>query len=352
MQMSPDSWKERAHYNPFMPPSILRLSTALVLVLCTSIAFPATTRAETNRVPDPADTPYDLINAVNVLRASYGLPPYSVNSILMAAAQGHADYMAATGKVSHTGAGGSSATDRLLALGYPLAGDLSLGGFRSENVTSGNEGMTAQDAVNRWTGDALHLNTMISPDLTEIGAGVTVNRGRVYYVIDCARPIDSGVPQVAEAPDAGGPTPVPGVSGIIIPVEVVTPNADGDVIHEVKAGQSLWEIAISYNTRIDEIKQLNNLFDNQIYPGSRLLIKRGVLLTATAPVDSPTPGTAFSLTPIPTVTGTVVVPTLTRRPAGVPATSASSQTLQIAIGILALAVLGGGVVAWWGSKKK
>ena len=65
-----------------------------------------------------------LIDAVNALRSSHGLASYSINSALMAAAQAHADFMAVTGKASHTGLGGSSVTERLLAAGYPLAGGL------------------------------------------------------------------------------------------------------------------------------------------------------------------------------------------------------------------------------------
>ena len=246
-------------------------------------------------------------------------------------------------------------TERLLSLGYPLAGDLSLGGFRSENITSGSERMSAQEAVNRWTGDAPHLNTMISPDLTEIGAGVTINNGRVYYVIDCARPTDSSVPQpvgTAVSNSPADPTLPPGVSGVIIPVVMVTPDADGDVIHEVKAGQSLWQLAISYETKIDEIKRLNNLFDNEIYPGTKLLIKKGVFQPTAVPTLTNTVTAASSPTGL-----TAFPPTLADQlPASAPTahgnTASSNRTLTIAIGIIAAAVLGGGVVAWWGAYKK
>jgi uncharacterized protein YkwD/LysM repeat protein len=336
----------------------IRLPQLVAMLLAvTFLSFASTLPARAGGKGNPAapGSPTDLVNAVNALRASYGLAAYSVNPILMAAAQGHADYMAATGNVSHTGIGGTSVTDRLLSLGYPLAGDLSLGGFRSENITSGSEGMSAKEAVNRWTGDAPHLNTMISPDLTEIGAGVTINNGRVYFVIDCARPTDSGVPQpvgTAGSNSPAGPTLPPGVSGVIIPVVVVTPNADGDVIHEVKAGQSLWQLAISYDTKIDEIKRLNHLFDNEIYPGTKLLIKKGVYQPTAVPVLTNTVTSASSPTGLSAFTSSPA----DRMPASAPTahgnTASSNSTLAIAIGIIAAAVLGGSVVAWWGAHNK
>jgi len=318
--------------------SLIAVSISLFLV------FPA--RGENGTQLVRVDSPYDLINAVNALRASYGLPAYSINSTLMYTAQSHADFMAATGNVSHTGAGGSSVTDRILSAGYPLAGDLSLGGFRSENITGGGEGLSAQEAVNQWTGDAAHLNTMISPNLTEIGAGVAVANGRVYYVIDCARPTTSGLPQTSSSSSGGG-TAVPAdeAGAEWIPVAVVsTPDQDGDVIHEVTSGQTLWQIAIAYNVRVDEIKAFNNLTDNSIYPGEKLLIKK-VDLT---PTETATSAATVATTLAPTLKGTSTPAqqpaTLTPAPASKAARS--NQTIMLVVmGIIALALLGGGIFA-------
>ncbi len=324
---------------------------AFAIIGIVTMSFASVSFAESVPERVRADSPYDLIDAVNGLRASYGLAPYSLSSILMATAQGHADYMAATGIVSHTGSGGSTVTDRLLAAGYPLAGDLSLGGFRSENITAGSEGMSAQAAVNQWTRDSVHLNTMISTSLTEIGAGITVNGGRAYYVIDCARPTAGGVPQTAGTSLAGGSTVVPG-GGVIVPVVVVTPNADGDVIHEVKAGQSLWQIAISYETKIDEIKRLNNLYDNSIYPGDKLLIKKGVIVSPTVPVETEAADVVASPTIRPTTTATVSIPTATATPITTPIAASTNVVMGIATGIIALAFLGGGLIVRLGNSKK
>ncbi len=330
---------------------VLHSTVALVITTLIILASTSVIYAETEQVPRLTVSPYDVINAVNALRASYGLAPYGISSILMSTAQNQADYMAATGSVSHTGAGGSSVTDRLLSAGYPLAGDLSFGGFRSENITSGSEGMTAQAAVIQWMGDSVHVDTMTSPNLTEIGAGITVNGGRAYYVIDCARPTMSGEPQATRTSVAGGFTASPSGS-VMIPVVVSTPNADGDLIHEVKAGQTLCQIAISYNTKIDEIKRLNNLFDNNIYPGTKLLIRQGVILPSAAPTETATIDAIPFTTNLPTLTVTIPAPTLLSTLLRAPLSASTKRIKGSVIGIIAVALLGGGVFAWLGNIKK
>src|SRR4051812_1777362 len=154
----------------------------LLVTLFVMLGMPVSSvRAERALALPQVDTdPSSLIAEVNSLRAAHGLAAYSVSSILMGTAQAQAEFMSANG-VSHSGPGGSSVTQRLLAAGYPLAGDLSLGGFRSENITAGNN-KSVQQAVSEWQGDAPHLNTMLSPNLTEIGAGVAFVGDYVYYV--------------------------------------------------------------------------------------------------------------------------------------------------------------------------
>jgi LysM repeat protein len=308
------------------------------------LSLPSPSRAEAFYAPIATDSAYDLISAVNALRTSSGLPAYSISSILMYTAQNQADFMAANGIVTHSGPGGIGFTDRLLAAGYPLAGDLSLGGFRAENITSGGEGMSAQAAVDQWTGDAPHLNTMLSPDLTEIGAGVAVAGGRVYYVIDAARPTTSGAPQVV-TPVVGGGSAVPSNEAPAIPVVVIsTPNADGDVIHEVLAGQTLWQIAISYNVKIDDIKRLNNLAGDSIYPGDKLLISMGTLSVTETSAVLPTftvialPAVTETPSPAAMITAPIFTPTIVS--AAVPA---NGTVTGVVIGIIALALLVGGV---------
>lgn len=329
------------------------LSSVGILLLAVMVAFssPSVSQAESARKPTLASSPFDLVNAVNALRASFGLAPYSISSILMATAQAQADFLASTGSMTHFGPGGIGLTERLLAAGYPLAGDLSLGGFRAENITGGAESMPAEAAVDRWTGDALHLNTMVSQNLTEIGAGVAVNGGRVYYVIDTALPTTGGQLQVPGSSLVEPVTVVPEIALIIIPVTVSTANAAGNLIHEVRPGQTLWQLAISYEVKIDDIKRLNNLFDNNIYPGNKLLIKTGVA----TPIGSPTVAAtqAATSTVAPTLTATPHITSITTdRATDSSALSSNLAGVKIAIAIIALALLGGGIFTWLGSSKK
>lgn len=286
-----------------------------------------------------------VIDAVNSLRVAHGLPPYTISSILMGTAQGQADYMASSGNIGHTGPGGITVTERLLAAGYPLAGDLSLGGFRSENIVMG-PGMTPEQAVQAWTGDSIHLHTMLSADLQEIGAGVSVKDGDYFYVIDCARPTSGGVPQ-AYTPGAESAYSA-ALSEIIVPVELSTPDAVGDVVHQVQSGQSLWQIAITYGVKIDEIRKLNQLPTAYVInPGDKLLIKN--VGTATA-----APPTARVTLIAPTLTRTVPSPSPSPSPSGTPThipaapvSSASGATGAVGA-IIVVALVAAGLVAWAG----
>lgn len=272
--------------------------------------------------------PYSLINEVNSLRAANGLSAYTPNPILMAVAQQHAQYMASAG-VTHFGADGSSPWQRGLAAGYPLAGDLSLGGFYSENIIAGN-GMSVQEAVSAWQGDAPHLTTMLSASLSEIGAGVALVGNYVYYVIDCAAPTTSGRSQAyTPVPGAGSTAAAapPLVARTLVPA---TPLPDGKLVHVVKPGETLWLIAVSYGVKIVDLRKLNNLTELQaIFPGQKLYIGQ-------ASTASPVPATAtFTLQP----TSTRLL-TQTASPAPLPsATPVRAAQVSSNSGLLVLALI-------------
>lgn len=297
-------------------------------------------------------TPSELINAVNALRLSYGLAPLTVHPILMQTAQGQADaLLASNGAVGHSRPNGLSYTDQLLILGYPLSGDLSLGGYRAENFVFGN-GITPQAAVQLWLGDEPHTNTMLSPNFLNIGAGVAIaGDGTIYFVIDCARPTSSGQPQEGAmlTVTVSANSPSNAVNQYIIPVAVNTARPDGDVLHRVQYGQSLWSIAIQYGTTINNIRALNNLSGTTVYEGQVLLVQKGATqpppVTATAQTETPPAPEATaspSAPPAPGFTSTIPPPPQPTDSTG----NGSGFNFWMSV-LLIVVVIGAGVAMWF-----
>ena len=275
-------------------------------------------------------TPADIITAVNNLRLANGLNALSVHPALMSVAADQASALAASeGAVGHERPCDMTLGQDLLSRGFPLLGDLSLDGYRSENwVTAA----TMEEAMAFWQSDAEHMDTMVDPNRSHIGAAVAVG-DQVYMVLETAFATSSGQMQYdAYAILTGIPQTQTACYGIytqaaeygvspqdMLPVTRNTAMPNGDVIHEVKYGQALWTLAIQYDTTIIEIKKLNHLSSDVISPGQKLLVKTG----ATQPVGTPFP----SPSPVPTRTfpWAVVSPEATPSPASLVATEAGES---------------------------
>ena len=226
---------------------------------------------------------YDVIAAVNQLRAANGLAPYQVSAAMMAAAQAHSEYMASTGTISHTGAGGTRPIDRVTAAGYGGGAKV----FMSENIAAGTN-WTAQDAVQTWQGDSLHLDTMLSPNYTDAGAGVAVSGNTTYFTLDVG---GGGGGSGGDSGVAQGPPDIT-IYPQFTPVDTATPQPDGSIIHTVQDGQAFWNIAAIYGITTDELLKMNNLTENTvIFPGDKLVVK--------LPNDTPTPTKEATVTPFP-----------------------------------------------------
>ncbi len=256
-----------------------RVIFLLVLLLLAAAPFHAVA-AETAREHSlPARAAQDveeLIEAINSLRNENGLASLSVHPVLMQITQAHAEYMAVTDQITHFQPDGKRPFQRALEAGFPVAGDLSLGGFYSENIVAG-PGMTPQQAVQVWLGDDPHTSTMLSEWRSHMGVGVAYNGHIAYYVLDTALYSSEPISQTVVAED------IPTQGALRAPIVMNTPQADGSIHHEVHNGETLWAIAAVYNITLDTLIQLNALKSDQfIYPGDQLVIRVGL-----SPTSSP-----------------------------------------------------------------
>jgi LysM repeat protein/uncharacterized protein YkwD len=248
----------------------------------------------------------EVVVAVNAFRESNGCYALNVHQALMQAAQIEADGIA-SGMQGHWRPNGLTLGQWLITLGYPLSGDLSQDGYRSENWIVANDPI---EAIQAWQGDAEHTNTMLSSFRSDIGVGIAVGSDGVVIVLITALRTKTGKmqPTANDFLTLVASTDISIAQGTIVsqyvaPVTLSTARPDGDVFHKVLYGQSLWSIAMAYNTTIDQIRALNNLGqDTTIYEGQLLLVKK----SATQPGSvSPT----VQETPTPSATSTMQPPT-------------------------------------------
>lgn len=246
---------------------------------------------------DSFPTPYDVIEAVNALRASYGLPPYYMDPVLMAAAQFQADYLASGGGAGscHVGPGGSDSDQRAHDHGYPEVPGLDI----NENCGSLGAGKPVEALFTGGWSDELHMHTMLHERGQHAGAGVAVSGNRAYVILDVAAFWgDAGLtqqPTTSGWGDAEHP-----YSQFIAPVQTASPAADGTITHTVQAGQSLSLISVHYGVSVERLLELNNLGEDAILNvGQQILIR-----------PPSTPGAESTMIPPPKTPTTSIIKTI------------------------------------------
>ncbi len=131
-----------------------------------------------SQAEDPAVA--ELLTRVNQERQQAGVNPLRLNPQLTTAAQGHAQDMANTGRISHTGSDGSTMRSRIDATGYRWR---AIG----ENVAMGQP--TAAAVMESWLNSPGHRQNLLNPTFTELGLGRAEAGGRLYWVQVFAKPM-------------------------------------------------------------------------------------------------------------------------------------------------------------------
>jgi len=268
----------------------------------------------------------DLIAAVNQLRASYGLSPYIVDPILMAVADRQNDYSISIGQITHYGPDGSRPRDQAIDAGYGGGATV----FISENIAMGT-GLTPADAVDMWTGDDPHLNTMIGPYYRDVGAGAGESDGSYYYTLIAG--------YVAGGISAHSTAPAGDLSWPVGPAPVIrsTAQADGSIVHVVESGQTLWTIAAVYDVDLNDLLKLNGLAGTAVlHPGDQIIIRRGNPATPTAGEATATGGTKGA----PPTRAATRTARITATPIPMPAPPRNPTSVALIVGGAALLVLG------------
>jgi len=312
--------------------------------------------------PEPVQaqsgTAAEVIAYINALRASYGMEPLIENVYLNIAAQNHADWIAETGQGGHTGADGSTAYDRAVAVGYGAGSQA----WVTENWARGYN-LTASGCVyDMWAPSEAHLDNMLTTWHNEFGVGVALDSdGFTVYVANFGHTSGGDTGQVTSDPvdiTPGGPTVT--TEPFINPIVTVTPAPDGTVIHTVLYGETLWTIADAYGISITDLLTLNGLTeDSVIYPDEQLVIFQGTGETPTPTLTpeeaTPTATPTREVTPTEKPAQAEVTPTPTEEAnngGGFLANIFSGDTLWVGIGLVAVSVFGLALLLFTSSRLK
>ena len=316
-------------------------SLALILILLFAFFNSPKSASAENTI-----TAQDIINAVNGLRASYGLSAMTYSGALTSCAQWTADTMAAIGATSH-----------LSYIGYPSPKERCAGfGFSSNSLTENwamGYSMDLNTLMYNYWADSAHMLPMTQSTYSYIGIVISEgSNGFTYYVLE-AGGSGSGSSSSSSSSSTGGTSgttnsPTVDYSQYIIPITVATPDASGLVSHKVKYGQALISIALAYGVTVDEIKSLNSLTSDMIYEGQDLLIKK---------VPTPTPAPTVLATQIPQNTPSGLTSTsptagsiTLRTPTAQPSTVRMAQGIDrqtVGFGMVLLSFIGLVIVAFF-----
>jgi uncharacterized protein YkwD len=112
-----------------------------------------------------------MLTRLNAVRAAAGSPALRMCPALGRSAQSYAGQMERDDRVSHTGADGSSTSQRITGSGYG-------GTLLGENLAAGQP--TVAEALGDWRRSPSHYAAMTDPRFRHVGFGFAPGRGTRY----------------------------------------------------------------------------------------------------------------------------------------------------------------------------
>ncbi len=124
--------------------------------------------------PSASDAETEVVRRVYAIRAEHMRPPLRVDPDLARIARQYSCALLARGALSHTGADGTTVSDRIRAAGKTF---LAIG----ENLASSTDTREpVEAAMEGWMKSPGHRENILRPDFTDTGVGVCRD-GTTYY---------------------------------------------------------------------------------------------------------------------------------------------------------------------------
>jgi len=152
----------------------LALSAAAVILLATGAAAPT---------PSAQRIESQVLQTANGFRAEHGLAPLQSNAVLTADARAFAEYMARTGRFSHT-ADGRDPAQRARAAGYDYCTLEENIAYEEDDAGYGADRLAGIFMAN-WEASPGHRRNLLDAEVTETGVAVAraPNRGRLQRYV-------------------------------------------------------------------------------------------------------------------------------------------------------------------------
>ncbi|RLK02774.1 CAP domain-containing protein [Ruegeria conchae] len=173
----------------------------------------------------------EMLALINQERTSRGLDPLELERNLNESSEDHSTWMLDTDRFSHTGQGGSSATQRMQAAGFDLSGSWRTGeniAWQSERGAPGISDDVAQLHQNLMNSPG-HRANILNPDFKYIGIGIEEGDMQGFDAVMVTQNFAATQGEVDL--DNGGTTPPvnPPVEEVAEPEEEVTTPTEPEV---------------------------------------------------------------------------------------------------------------------------